>query len=259
MGAEKRFYEKLVWGTDVPFYEKHIKAGKLHKVALLAGIKLSKSYAPHLKIAFIPKVLHAPAEAVPSVGGTKARASATVSVARLGQKQSAGLVKLGSFGYVHQSSKMVHQAYKTVRGHMIGNVVKFHMAPKDEKSFAPVRVSEMERRTGSILPQVQQPMGTGYSVAEGQELANAWGRNRSVHQQMLNTYHMATKGDEVKAKKGGGSWDSAAEQDQAVSRTQDFEDMLEAYFLRQSRLPPAGGTGVNPKLSPLWAGLKIPM
>jgi hypothetical protein len=38
----------------------------------------------------------------------------------------------------------------------------------------------------------------------------------------------------------------------------DIERALESYFFRQSRLPPVGGAGFNPLLSPVWAGLKIP-
>lgn len=38
----------------------------------------------------------------------------------------------------------------------------------------------------------------------------------------------------------------------------DFADALDDYFFRQSRLAPAGGTAFDPRLSPLWAGLKLP-
>ena len=38
----------------------------------------------------------------------------------------------------------------------------------------------------------------------------------------------------------------------------DIERVVEDYFFRQSRLPPAGAAGFNPLLSPVWAGLKIP-
>ncbi|MBU6419052.1 MAG: hypothetical protein KGQ79_04915 [Proteobacteria bacterium] len=38
----------------------------------------------------------------------------------------------------------------------------------------------------------------------------------------------------------------------------DFGDALEEYFFRQSRLAPSGGAAFDPRLSPLWAGLKLP-
>ncbi|MDE1907496.1 MAG: hypothetical protein KGH75_13710 [Rhodospirillales bacterium] len=38
----------------------------------------------------------------------------------------------------------------------------------------------------------------------------------------------------------------------------DFDDVLEEYFFRHSRLAPSGGTAFDPRLSPLWAGLKLP-
>ncbi len=39
----------------------------------------------------------------------------------------------------------------------------------------------------------------------------------------------------------------------------DFADALDDYFFRQSRLAPMGGTGFDPRLSPAWAGLKLPV
>lgn len=38
----------------------------------------------------------------------------------------------------------------------------------------------------------------------------------------------------------------------------DFERALDDYFFQQSRLAPAGSAGFNPRLTPQWAGLKIP-
>ena len=38
----------------------------------------------------------------------------------------------------------------------------------------------------------------------------------------------------------------------------DFGDALEEYFFQQSRLAPSGGAAFNPRLSPLWSGLKLP-
>ncbi len=50
---------------------------------------------------------------------------------------------------------------------------------------------------------------------------------------------------------------------QAVAERQgvapfEIKRALDEYFFRQSRLPPNGGAGFNPLLSPVWAGLKIP-
>jgi hypothetical protein len=44
------------------------------------------------------------------------------------------------------------------------------------------------------------------------------------------------------------------------SAVQEFEveRTLKDYFFRQSRLPPAGITAFDPRLTPVWAGLKIP-
>ncbi|MGE4481993.1 hypothetical protein [Acidocella sp.] len=38
----------------------------------------------------------------------------------------------------------------------------------------------------------------------------------------------------------------------------DMAEALDDYFFRQSRLAPMGGTAFDPRLSPLWAGMKLP-
>lgn len=50
---------------------------------------------------------------------------------------------------------------------------------------------------------------------------------------------------------------AASNRDEAFSG--GFDDALEGYFFRQSRLAPSGGAAFNPRLSPLWAGLKLPV
>lgn len=52
----------------------------------------------------------------------------------------------------------------------------------------------------------------------------------------------------------------AAPRTKLVSREEmaDLGQALRSYFFRQSRLPPSGGTGFDPRLTPLWAGIKIP-
>lgn len=39
----------------------------------------------------------------------------------------------------------------------------------------------------------------------------------------------------------------------------DLSRVLDDYFLRQTRLPPSGATGFDPRLTPVWAGLKLPV
>lgn len=38
-----------------------------------------------------------------------------------------------------------------------------------------------------------------------------------------------------------------------------FADALDDYFFRQSRLAPSGGVAFDPRLSPAWAGVKLPL
>jgi len=51
---------------------------------------------------------------------------------------------------------------------------------------------------------------------------------------------------------------AAAEAAPGLLAPADIGRALEDYIFRQSRLPPAGGAGFNPLLSPVWAGLKVP-
>jgi hypothetical protein len=39
----------------------------------------------------------------------------------------------------------------------------------------------------------------------------------------------------------------------------DFEHALDNYFSRQARLPPSGVTSFDPRLTPAWAGVKLPV
>lgn len=263
MITAKRLHEKLAWGADMPLYGGYAKAGKLHKVALSAGVKLTKSYAPQRKMVLAPKLLYAPEKAVSFVGEAKILKSADRSLAQGGQKQSTNVMKLGDFGHALHRTVKTHLAHNAIHKRVMSTIVKYHMAPKQGRSFAPViakaRSFAAGRRVVGAAAQGQRHRETMPAGAERQMSAGIWEKSRSIHQQMLDKYHMSAKGDVAMARAQSGSYEGATEQDGALSRKQDFEDMLDAYFLRQSRLPPAGGTGVNPKLSPLWAGLKIPM
>ncbi len=63
--------------------------------------------------------------------------------------------------------------------------------------------------------------------------------------------------DAVAVQAGDGQF-TGAEAAPALVAPPDIGRALENYIFRQSRLPPAGGAGFNPLLSPLWAGLKVP-
>ncbi len=45
----------------------------------------------------------------------------------------------------------------------------------------------------------------------------------------------------------------------AVTSPVNFSHMLDDYFIRQARLPPSGATAFDPRLTPAWAGLKLPI
>ena len=44
----------------------------------------------------------------------------------------------------------------------------------------------------------------------------------------------------------------------AVASAAAFDNGFEAYLIRQARLPPAGMTAFDPRLTPAWAGVKLP-
>ncbi len=39
----------------------------------------------------------------------------------------------------------------------------------------------------------------------------------------------------------------------------DFDRAIQDFFMRQARLPPAGGMAFDPRLTPAWAGVKLPV
>jgi hypothetical protein len=45
----------------------------------------------------------------------------------------------------------------------------------------------------------------------------------------------------------------------SVTEPADIRSALDDYFTRQARLPPAGGAAFDPRLTPAWAGVKIPV
>lgn len=263
MVAATLVYEKLAWGADVKLYDGLAKAGKLHKVTLMAGVKSIKSYAPHRQSALVPKLFRAPKRAESFAGVDAVQKAVSLRITMQDQRQSALLTNLGDFGRVSHRLATLHRTYKAAHRHMMNKVVKYHMVPRQEKSFAPgftqVQSFAAERKSVAAIMQSPQHRGVVPPDAAEQMPVDMWVHSRSVHQEMLNKHHMSTKGDMVKARARGIGHDGMTEQEQAVARRQDFEDMLDSYFLRQSRLPPAVGTGVNPMLSPLWSGLKIPM
>jgi len=44
----------------------------------------------------------------------------------------------------------------------------------------------------------------------------------------------------------------------AIASAAAFDKGFETYLMRQARLPPAGMTAFDPRLTPAWAGVKLP-
>jgi hypothetical protein len=79
-------------------------------------------------------------------------------------------------------------------------------------------------------------------------------RRNSVHEAVS----VAEAASSDRGEAGAQEFAAGAEPAPAGVRPADIERAVEDYFFRQSRLPPTGGAGFNPLLSPVWAGLKIP-
>lgn len=99
--------------------------------------------------------------------------------------------------------------------------------------------------------------GGGYFSEPGLAVMPVLRRAGSVHDAV--TAAEAASGD---AETGSGASQSrlgaGMEAAQGSVAPAEIRQALDDYFFRQSRLPPNGGAGFNPLLSPIWAGLKIP-
>lgn len=111
------------------------------------------------------------------------------------------------------------------------------------RSFAPV-AGVAGVAAGDLL---RTPRGLG-------EAASGVRRGVSVH----GAVAVAEAGAGVPGGDESESFTTVADHIPALAPHLDLERALENYFFRQSRLPPAGGAGFNPLLSPVWAGLKLP-
>ena len=96
--------------------------------------------------------------------------------------------------------------------------------------------------------------GSLYPGVPGSVEASGLRRRGSVHDAVSVTEAAATDHEEVESQQ----FVAGANPAPAAVAPADIERAVEDYFFRQSRLPPLGGAGFNPLLSPVWAGLKIP-
>ena len=96
--------------------------------------------------------------------------------------------------------------------------------------------------------------GLLYPGAPGSVGAPGLRRRGGVHDAVSAAEAAATDHEGVESRQYVAGADPAP----AVVAPADIERAVEDYFFRQSRLPPLGGAGFNPLLSPVWAGLKIP-
>ena len=96
--------------------------------------------------------------------------------------------------------------------------------------------------------------GSLYPAKPGSAGAVGLHRGNSVHEAVSVAEAASTHHGEAESQEFG----TGAVQPLAGMASADIDRAVESYFFRQSRLPPTGGAGFNPLLSPVWAGLKIP-
>lgn len=100
-------------------------------------------------------------------------------------------------------------------------------------------------------------VGGGYFSEPGLAAMPVLRRAGSVHDAVAAA-EAASGGAEIGPGAPQSRWGAGMEAAQGGVAPFDIRQALDDYFFRQSRLPPNGGAGFNPLLSPVWAGLKIP-
>lgn len=124
---------------------------------------------------------------------------------------------------------------------------------------AALRRAMVDARAPSVQPRVN---GTSRSYAPstanfsgvGERAHDFHGASMNNHGSNFRSAARIAGADEAEARfLPSGSWRDS------VSEPADLRSALEDYFTRQARLPPAGGAAFDPRLTPAWAGVKIPV
>jgi hypothetical protein len=138
---------------------------------------------------------------------------------------------------------------------------------RDSDRQVEVPPSALGRRAGRMDGEAWQAPGSarslGRAVAHEGGLAASWraaaGLPDSSQRDCLQSRSTAVEaGFLPQGETGERHFANSAPPAAALSASREIERALDGYFFRLSRMPPAGGAGFNPLLSPVWAGLKIP-
>ena len=237
----------------------------VHGVALQVGAWLGKRYAPHPsargpgasqrhgQTGYVFPLLHSVVRGRKAVVQTPAylrrarHLKDKIYYAHLPRKVGANFgitafVKRGAVSYFEVG---------ILRGHS-GAVNK-----KRLKSFAPTPRTAKSARSGAVKMPTQAHASVRKRVDQTEDsevflpLAAVGGSVAESHTKQGGV--LMPRSDEHRLAPG------VSASDRGGASGTDFDDVLEEYFFRQSRLAPSGGTAFDPRLSPLWAGLKLPI
>ena len=118
------------------------------------------------------------------------------------------------------------------------------------RSFAPMRVV-------APFPVSGQDSRLGRSVHETNIRMRSAGQPRLQSQELASVDREIKKNDEV-SERGIREVHASVVQDPR-RRVADMSRAINDYFVHQARLPPSGAMAFDPRLTPAWAGLKLPV
>ncbi|MDD2795894.1 hypothetical protein [Acidocella sp.] len=116
--------------------------------------------------------------------------------------------------------------------------------------FAPVSVVAPFRMSG-------QESRLGRSVRQENMRVHPAGPPRLYSQELASTGYGLKKNRDISEYVTGSDQGSVAQEPR--KRMADISRAMGDYFMHQARLPPSGAMAFDPRLTPAWAGLKLPV
>lgn len=121
------------------------------------------------------------------------------------------------------------------------------------RSFAPVGADVMPASSGSLWsPAKIAVTGKGYPNFAGE---GPWRRSESV----LGIGNELVRGQRVTSFEDGVKQSVSDVESRSEISDQSISQALNEFFMHQARLPPSGGSAFDPRLTPVWAGVKLPV
>lgn len=238
-------------------------AGKVHCLALKLGV-WGGGYAPPRRSGRSTAVRRRVLQGYAPGGGRMMPSIPEWSVSELGRPRR-DVRRGGGLGWIWAKNgrldkfmpgKKPHAEPAYLAALMPVAARRWTVAPGRRRQFAPLPPAEFS--SGRARMEAVQP----WRVQRGREDVVANGQGRGA---MDRHFAGDALGGETVAPMASQKRQSQGERGEAPGLAAQhlegpaFSDALDDYFFRQSRLAPTGGTGFDPRLSPLWAGLKLPV